>query len=267
MQRHLILAVLFLCLGCSFCWADNNELSLIKSINVSNGYFTTDPIGNIYLVKDENFLVKYNARGDSLAVFNDVGFGSITSIDATNPLRVLVFYADFGRIKILDNMLSLKNELDLTRLGLFNVPAVANSQDGTIWVYDPAGRLLKIDDRLEIKHSYLLRNMLDYSVSPSHLVERERILYMTDTAQGILQFDRFGFYRTVYRFSAAESNVLNGYIVYYHQGSLHSYHTKSLRSATVQLPNPEDILNARLEKNLIFILRNEKLDIYTFRQK
>jgi len=267
MQRYFILAVVFLCLGSSFSRADNYDLNLIKSIDVSNGYFTTDPIGNIYLVRDENFLVKYNAQGDSLAVFNDVTFGSITSIDATNPLRILVFYADFGRIKILDNILSLKNELDLTKLGLFNVPAVANSQDGTIWVFDPSGQLLKIDDRLEIKHSYPLRNMLDFAVSPSHLVERDRILYMTDTAQGILQFDRFGFYRTVYRFKAAESNVLNSYIVYYDKGVLHSYHTKSLRSANIKLPDQEDVLNARLEKNLIFVLRNKKLDIYTFRQK
>lgn len=242
------------------------DLTLQKTIPVADGYFTTDPIGNIYLVKDDNFIVKYNAQGDSLAVFNDITSGAVTMIDATNPLRILVFYGGFSKIKLLDNMLSLKNELDLTRLGLFNIPCIANSMDGNIWVYDPAGNLLKIDDRLEIKHSYFLRNMLDYNVDPTHMVERDRTLYMTDSLQGILQFDRFGFYRTVYRFNAQECSVINNFIVYYQKPFLKSYDKKSLRASEIELPQAAEIVSARLEKNQIYILRKNKLDIYTLRQ-
>lgn len=242
------------------------ELSLKKTIPLSEGYFTTDPIGNIYLVKENNFIVKYNAQGDSLAVFNDISSGAVTQIDATNPLRVLVFYAGFSKIKILDNILSLKNELDLARLGLFNIPCIANSMDGNIWVYDPSGNLLKIDDRLEIKHSYFLRNMLDFNVDPSHLVERDRTLYMTDSLQGILQFDRFGFYRTVYKFMTKESSVINDFIVYLDKPYLKSYDKKSLRASEIALPNPEDIISARLEKNQVYILRKNQLDIYQLSQ-
>jgi hypothetical protein len=247
--------------------AEEFSLTHKKSIVLDNGYFTTDPIGNIYVVRDNNFIIKYNVQGDSLAVFNDISSGPVSSIDASNPLRVLVFYSGFSQIKILDNMLSLKNKLDLSQLGLFNIPAIANSMDGNIWVFDPAGNLLKIDDRLQIKHSYQLRNMIDDVVSASHLIERDRTLYMTDTSEGILQFDRYGFYRTTYRFKTAECNVLNNYIVYYQKGNLFSYNVKSLRASKMELPNPEDIVNARLEKNQVYILRSNQLDIYSFQQK
>ncbi len=247
-------------------FAIDYSFTLKKQIPVKKGYFTTDPIGNLYVVRDNNFIVKYNNQGDSLAVFNDVNSGAVTLIDATNPLRVLVFYSGFSQIKILDNMLSLKNEIDLSKIGLFNVPAIANSMDGNIWVFDPSGNLLKINEQIEVQYSYPLRNMIDFAVSPSHMVERDRTLYMTDTTEGILQFDRFGFYRTIYRFHTNESNVLNNYIVYYKNGKLNSYNTKSLQSSEIDLPHPENILNARIEKNQVYVLRSDQIDIYTFKE-
>jgi len=266
MLRQVSYIIFILCFFNTNVFALDYKLQLKKSIAVENGYFTTDPIGNIYLVKDNNFIIKYNSLGDSIGVFNDISAGPVTSIDASNPLRVLVFYSGFSQIKILDNMLSLKNKLDLSNLGLFNIPAIANSMDGNIWVFDPTGNLLKINDRLEIQHSYPLRNMIDFVVSPSHMVERDRTLYMTDTTQGIMQFDRYGFYRTVYRFRTSECNVMNNYIVYYADGKLHSYNIKSLQASVIDLPDPNSIQFARIEKNYIYILRSAKIDIYSFQQ-
>ncbi len=243
------------------------QLRLIKTIPVRDGYFTTDPIGNIYLVKDNNFIVKYSPTGDSLGVFNDIASGKVTMIDATNPLRILVFYSGFSQIKILDNMMSKKNQLDLKRIGLFNIPAIANSMDGNIWIFDPVGELVKIDERLEIKHAYLLRNMIDFPVSACHLIEKDRVLYMTDSTEGILQFDRFGFYKTIYRFNAKEVEVINNYLVYYTNGSLNSYNIQTFRSSEIRLPEPNTVINARLEKNQVYILRNDRLEIYLLQQK
>lgn len=241
-------------------------LTLKKSIPVENGYFTTDAIGNMYVVHELNLIKKYNANGDSIAVFNDISSGPVTMIDATNPLRLLVFYSGFSQIRVLDNLLSEKNMLDLKRIGLFNIPAIANSADGDIWIFDPSGRLIKIDDRLQVKHEYPLRIMIDYVVNPCHLVEQERILYMTDSNEGILQFDRFGFYKTIYRFLTHETSVMNNYIVYYQKGTLQSYNTKTLRASEIKLPEPENIINARLEKNQVYVLRKDKIEIYTLAQ-
>ena len=268
MRIHTLLLFIFLFFFAQHVASGNSNYQLLlqKTIPVQRGYFTTDPIGNIYLVRDNNFIVKYNSNGDSLAVFNDISSGNITLIDATNPLLVLVFYSGFSQIRILDNLLSEKNQLDLKRIGLFNIPAIANSMDGNIWIYDPVGELKKIDDRLEVVQSYPLRNMVDFVVNPCHMVENERILYMTDSTEGILQFDRYGFYQTVYRFITQETEVMNDYIVYYKSGELISYNKKTLRELRIELPRPANIINARLEKELVYILRPDKLEIYRLQQ-
>ena len=46
--------------------------------------------------------LKMNSRGDSLAVFNDVKrFGTVTQVDATNPLKILLYYKNFSSIVVL----------------------------------------------------------------------------------------------------------------------------------------------------------------------
>ncbi len=264
--RTIFISTFFL-LSATLVLGADYKLVFQKSIPVENGYFTTDPIGNIYVVRNNNFIVKYNAAGDSLAVHNDVRYGRVSSIDATNPLRVLVFYSGFSLIKILDNLLSEKNSLDLRQIGLFNIPAVANSMDGNIWIYDPVGELKKIDENLEVRFSYPLRNMIDFVINPCGLVEQDRTLYMSDSLEGILVFDRFGFYKTVFPFTTREAVVvINNYIVYYKNGQLISYDQKSLRESKIDLPQIEDVINARLVKNEIYILRKTSLDIYILEQ-
>src|SRR5665647_1939193 len=61
-------------------------------------YFTIDNLDNIYLLSNTNQLKKINSNGDS-AVFNDVRkYGKLFSIDATNPLKVLLYYKNFSTI-------------------------------------------------------------------------------------------------------------------------------------------------------------------------
>jgi len=55
--------------------------------------FTVDNLGNYYLLSKNNQLKKLNADGDSAGVFNDVRrYGKLYSIDATNPLKILLYY-------------------------------------------------------------------------------------------------------------------------------------------------------------------------------
>jgi hypothetical protein len=43
---------------------------------------------------------------------------------------------------------------------------------------------------------------------------------------------------------------------------LYSYNTQTFNEATLKLPNQEDILQVRTERNNVYILRKESLDIY-----
>jgi len=127
-----------------------DSLIFVKQIHIQSTQFTTDPVGNVYIVKGNNTLLKYNAKGDSIGFFNEIKKGKITQVDASNPLRILIFLADYGNVLMLDNLLTLKNTLKLNSLGIINATCIANSADGSIWAYDPSGMLMKINNKPEI---------------------------------------------------------------------------------------------------------------------
>ena len=113
------------------------KVQLVETIRGEIRDFATDNLGNIYLVKQGNQIKKLNAKGDSLAVYNDVKrYGNIYSIDATNPLKVLVYFKDFSTIIILDRLLAVRNVIDLRKQNILQVNAIASSYDNNIWLYD-----------------------------------------------------------------------------------------------------------------------------------
>ena len=60
------------------------RVSLVKKFEQRVVDFTTDNLGNIYLLTPTNQIKKVNGKGDSIAVYNDVKrFGKIYSVDAT----------------------------------------------------------------------------------------------------------------------------------------------------------------------------------------
>ena len=61
------------------------KVSLVQKFTGEIKDFTTDNLGNIYLLNSANEIKKVNERGDSIAVYNDVRrYGRVFSIDATN---------------------------------------------------------------------------------------------------------------------------------------------------------------------------------------
>ncbi len=261
-----ILLITFIFLFAEVCFA-SDSLILTKSIPVSSRLFTTDPVGNIYIVKGNNTLIKYNSNGDSTGFFNEIQKGKITQIDATNPLRLLLYFADYGNILMLDNLLSLKSTLKLSALGMVNVPCIANSADGNIWLYDPAGNLVKVNNKPEISFTVSLRNVLDHAIDPVYMVEQDRALYIVDSAQGVKKFDQFGLFKTTFPFLTHEIQYFNSYLVYYVSPYLVSYNTLSMQENKMLLPDPDNVIKVRVERDHVFILRNESLDIYSLQAK
>lgn len=248
--------------------ANADTIQLYRSIPLNAKVFTTDPVGNCYVVRDNNILIKYNAIGDSVGIFNEVKKGKITQIDATNPLRVLLYLADYSQVIILDNMMSIKSQFRLSALGIFTAQCIANSADGNIWVYDPsAGLLLKIDEKPSIRFSPPLRMVLEYPIEPIYMIEQERNLFVVDSVEGIKRFDQYGFFKAGYDFYTHEVQYFNDYLVYYAEPYLYSYHTLSFQNKKIELSNPESIQQVRVERDKVYVLRLESLDIYDLKER
>lgn len=265
-SNHVI-RYLFILLILVFCTqltsVAGDSLRLIRSIPVKARLLSSDPVGNLYVVKDNNILLRYNSKGDSIGIFNEIKKGHITHIDATNPLRILLFLGDYNQVIALNNMLSQRYSLSLRSTGLLNVSCVANSADGRIWLYDPvAAVLMKVDDQLKVIQTTDLRAVSQNPNYPADMTEFDRNLFIADSVQGIMQFDQFGFYRTTFPINTRSIQLFNQYLVYYSPPFLHSYHMPSFREKVMTLPEPGNILQVRVERNALSVLRNDRLDLY-----
>lgn len=263
---HPIKSIISLLLVC--CCYVNSSIAqqLVKTILVDNArMITTDELGNIYLVGNDNGLTRYDMNGDSTGNFRSVTNGDLLWVDATNPLRVLLYYPNFSKVILLDRMLSVKNELDLKKLSLFNPPAVGMSADGRIWVYDfQNARLKKIDDQLNLTHTGNDMRIESQTVPrPASLIEKEGKVYLCDPKNGLYTFDRFASYiNTLEIKNVSRLQAFGSQLIYRNDDSLRAYDLKTLSLKTIPLPIQSDFIDVRIERSRLYFLYKEKLEIY-----
>ncbi len=248
----------------TFLFADS--LSLIKIIPITANLFTTDKAGSIYIAKNNNSIYRYSANGDSTGYCNNIRRGKVSQIDATNPMRVLVYNADYENIDVLDRMLTIKNSIDLRKLRVQDCPAISYSADGDTWIYNNfTAELMKITDELKITYtSFNFLQQFGTNVQPSQLVEQDKYLFLVDSLNGIYKFDRFGTFILLYPFYCNELQFIDNKLIYYSKGKLHLYNTITIKEKEIDLPDSSNILNARIERERIYVLRKDGLYIYKF---
>ncbi len=264
MTRLLVALLVFF--GATF-GQNRAQAQFIKSIAVPEARtFTTDESGNIYVLRGKNELVRFDNNGDSTGFFRSVSNGEVSWIDATNPLRIMLYYQAFSKIVLLDRMLAPKNELDLKKLSIYNPSATGISADGKIWVYDFVNaRLKKIDDQLNTNlTSNDMRMETQVVPAPTSLIEKEYKIYACDSAQGIFTFDRFGGYiNTLEIMGVSKMQVVGKQLIYLKGDTLQAYDLQSFELKKMPLPgSTEDLIDARVERNRLFILYKNRLDIY-----
>ncbi|MEL6988264.1 MAG: hypothetical protein AAGK97_10580, partial [Bacteroidota bacterium] len=68
--------------------------------------FAFDKLNQLYINTRQNELLKYGNVNNLEFRYSDYDLGDIEIIDVSNPLKILLYYADFQTIVFLDNNLS-----------------------------------------------------------------------------------------------------------------------------------------------------------------
>lgn len=203
---RLIFFTLFCCSSLMLAAQDSVSFAWSRTIMPADANITdfeVDNLGNVFLVLNHTQLRKVNITGDSLAVFNDTRrFGNITAVDASSPLKVLLFYKDVSTIVVLDRFLAIKNIIDLRKNNILQAKAIRLSYDNNIWVYDEFdSRIKKIDDNGKIlSQSAELRTVFSETPSFESIFDQGRTLYLYDKAHGWFLFDYYGAFVKKYSF-------------------------------------------------------------------
>ncbi|MBC7851776.1 MAG: hypothetical protein H7Y31_18680 [Chitinophagaceae bacterium] len=242
-----------------------------KWVNGEFTDFTVDNLNNIYLFSPSGQLKKLNADGDSVAVFNDVRrYGKIYSIDVSNPLKVLLYFKDFGTVVVLDRFLSRRNVLDLRKLGLFQVKAIGQSYDNGFWVFDEQeGKLKRLSDAgLLVDQFTDFRVLFDSMPSPQIIVDQSKNLYLYDSARGVFVFDYYGAFRKRLPFIGwKDFAVINNFLFGRSDTQLFRYDPQTLQLRQFAIDKSmNDATKIQITPDNLYILRVDRLEIFPFKR-
>lgn len=164
------------------------------SLAISCHFFTVDALGNLYCASHDG-MTKYNAAGTEQWHYSNPRYGRIQSIDATDPLNILVFHPDFQQVVWLDRNLAEKPHPDTGPILSQEFPElVCSSSQGGFWVYMPqSSRLQRFSQALRMTAQSLpFFEILPGFQSPVFMTESEGKVYVSQPDQGIAVFDAFG---------------------------------------------------------------------------
>lgn len=243
---------------------------LLKTIKGDIVSFTVDNLDNIYILNSRNQVKKFNINGDSVAVYNDIRkFGTATLIDASNPLKVLLYYKDFATIVALDRLLNVRNTIDLRKQNILQAKAIGLSYDNKIWVYDELeNKLKKIDEEGKLlQETPDFRLLLGQSPLFQKIFDENKYVYLYDSLKGVFVFDYYGTHRNNIMISRWQNfKVADKYIFGSRNDTLYRYEINTFQYDEWKMP--EEIYQSRafnFTSSRLYALKSGRIDIYSLR--
>ena len=246
-----------------------DSLTLVVKMETHASLFTTDHLGNCYLVTEAG-LFKYDLDGKPVAAFSQKNFGTIQFVDATDPLKVLIFNKDFSTVITLDNKLAVQTTFNLHDLNLQQPVLICVSRHDGYWVYEKqTNQLKKFNTALQPVHESSDLSQLIYSeINPFFLVESEKWLWLSNPSSGVLIFDMFGTYLKTLEikdtFDLNNFQVNDDKIILSEGNTLKEINQSSLVAKEISYKELKGVLRMRIEQNRLYVLKKDAFEIYSF---
>lgn len=241
------------------------KFKLVSEIEIEAGFFTTDNQSNIYMVNKYE-LLKYDRSGKLLRKFSNKNFGDISYVDASNMMRILVFYKDFSQVVFLDNTLSLNGEpISFDKIGFQQVNLVCSSFNNGMWIYDQQKfSLVQLNTSYEVVHkTENINNLLNIELQPISLTEHENKLYLNNPTTGILVFDIYGtYYKTLPLKNVKQFQIIGEWVYYMLNGKVKAYNIKTTEETDFNMPSG-DYTAFRLEVDVLILRSLKGLSVYS----
>jgi hypothetical protein len=218
----------------SSCASKKNIPNVIPSIvekydiAVQPIFAEVDNLGRLYVLDDKNRIINYKPDLTEQYRFANTRSGQVTTLDVTNPLKVVAFYDDFNQVKVLDNTLSIINELNLADK-FADISACGVTNDGHLWVFDPVQfKLIKINDSgVKVMESSNVNDFGMVDVKITDIREKGNFVVLCDRNKGFYIFDNLGQYLYFFESKDIKSFQFDGRNIYYYTSTgLKSYSVK-----------------------------------------
>ncbi len=240
------------------------DYKLTGTLKIQGDQYYSDPIGNIYIIQD-NRIRKYNNMLEKLADYTNVYLGNITSVDVSDPLRILVFYKEFNQILWLDNfLLELRSPIRLDDLYIDQAELVCSSSQGGFWIYNSLKKQIQyFDSDLRLIHESINLQPLTGENIPCSMTEKSSIVYLNVPNTGILTFDRFGTYnQTLHVFPDKLFQVTDENIFYTSHQSFYKFNLSTYTNTKFELPDTTDLQFVMIQQRTLYLVQKDRIKIY-----
>ena len=238
-------------------------LPLISASKVAGNQVNCDPVENYY-ISNSTSIWKTSSQNNQKFVFDSKKSGTITLIDAGDPMKILVFYKDLSLITFLDNFLAEGSfNVSLMDFGLDQAEVVCKSLNNGIWVYDvKQDKLVKISNTLKIEVEILnIQRIIGETISPTQMLERTTGLYINDPQKGIFVFDNYGaFLRKIPELNISKFNVIENTLAFRQGNGINTLNTRTLEFN--KLFSDSLMTDFSINEKKLYILNADSLRIY-----
>lgn len=263
------LALMVILFSSNTCSAQDDSLfRFIKQIDYPISSFAVDNLGELYIINIDNQLKKFNEKGDSIGVFNQVTkFGKLSYVEAQNPWKTILFYKDFSTIVLLDRYLDVLTSINLPQNNIFQVQAVTTSYDNNIWLYDEQeNKLKKIDDQGNtIFESVDFRLLFDSAPDPKKIIDNNGYVYLYDPEKGLYIFDYYGSFKSKLTFLHWKDIAVVDKQVYGFDNDNFYHYTPpypDIKSGSLP-PSMQNTEAIKVNNHKLYVLKNQQLQIYS----
>ncbi|MCS6917185.1 MAG: hypothetical protein RMK52_06620 [Chitinophagales bacterium] len=239
---------------------------LVFSLSMGGRLLEVDPLGNLYVVGNNQQLSKLDSTGTLLFTYPQNRYGTLAQVDVSNPMKVLLSYPDFAQAVVLDNTLSELGLLALKRSGINAFSAMAYSRrDNTIWLFDRENWNLKKVDF----HGTIVLNAPDLlqqtgqTLEPAVMREHENRIYVADARQGVWVFDAFGlFLEQLPVPPVTDFQIVDEYFIGISDAETFVYHLRNGQRKSISLPGNSTNACVRYRAGRWYVLSPDGLWVY-----
>lgn len=261
-MKQLFSLILFVC---ALCGRAQENYQLLGHLPYPTQCFTTDNSGNVY-VNAKNELIKFNREGKELYRYSNKSLGSSACPDATNMLRILMYYPEFTQAVFLDNTLSLSGEpVAFDKLGYTSVSLTCTSHNNGMWIFDASNSALyQLSANYEVLHQNTnLNAVLNTNLDPKEMAEYDNRLLLNNPGTGILVFDIYGtYYRTFGGPGIEHFQAFGDWLYFLKNGKMSAVNMVTTEEKEFRAP-VQGITAFRIELNTLVVQSSDGISIYS----
>lgn len=258
---------IFILLQSCFLFTQQIKTDFKDSFDLNADVFVgVDNFDAVYFIKNNTL---YKREKGNIFSYTNAQLGDISSVDIKNPLKILVFYADFNTVLFLDNNLNeLTDRILLIEEFRQNMAFVANSSNNNLWLYSPDDTILTLWNPITKKTIFNSQPLSLYDKNFKANKINSSYKFITVASNNvILKFNEYGTFLEKYKIDQlSQVQIYVDGFVYLKNNSLYLLR-KNVEHLLIILENNMEIKNFYISNDQLYIFDGTKIFIFSFIKK